>query len=376
MIDDDGKLRGRGDLCAWERVSVWAQACVGPSSVKQRLVHTHRRWTHVRALMRALACLCPYLAASVCARLHVYARGDDFGKHGSRVGQWQHADSTAGQPAIRNDEMRATEMARAREWPGGMTGVEENRQGLRRVIMNVCCRRLSLHFRCFYLRTDLPLLRPIATPCFLRPVMYPTFANSVHARAPVARWTRVSTLLPLTKGVFANCTRCHCRISSSWSLAYGAQKENLLLMRLSSEIVMSAELEALTYQKLLCFSELGDISKIGTLLSLESLLKLKFVLCWYLNIQKSSENIFYVFWSFLILRQSCHWNLVPKLLSWRVPIIWAPTHRCTILPRTRIWIEIHQSVDDSDSVNAHSEPSAIRNIPEESSSMIISHRVF
>lgn len=78
MIDDDGKLRA--GTCMRGSVSVWPRRrydCAGPVSVEQRLMHTHRRWAHVRELMRALACICGYARE----------RGDDFGKHGSRADQ-------------------------------------------------------------------------------------------------------------------------------------------------------------------------------------------------------------------------------------------------------------------------------------------------
>lgn len=152
-------------------MSVWPRAgCVGPVSVEQRLMHTHRRWAHV--------------LASLCVRSAVYTRAREAmisENTAARVDQWQHADSPAGQPAIRDDEIGGTERARAERmtgWDDG--GGEENGQGLRRVIMNVCCRRLSLHFRCFNPWTDLRLLRPITpSSIFCFPIVHPTFVNSV-----------------------------------------------------------------------------------------------------------------------------------------------------------------------------------------------------
>lgn len=96
-------------------------------------MHTHRRWAHV------LASLC--VRPAVCTRAREAMISENTA---ARVDQWQHADSPAGQPAIRDDEIGGTERTRAERmtgWDDG--GGEENGQGLRRVIMNVCCRRPS-----------------------------------------------------------------------------------------------------------------------------------------------------------------------------------------------------------------------------------------
>lgn len=150
--------------------------CVGPVSVEQRLMHTHRRWAHV------LASLC--VRPAVCTRAREAMISENTA---ARVDQWQHADSPAGQPAIRDDEIGGTERTRAERMTGWDDGDgEENGQGLRRVIMNVCCRRLSLHFRCFNLRTDLRLPRPIAPSSISFSIMHPTFVNSVFTCVPAA----------------------------------------------------------------------------------------------------------------------------------------------------------------------------------------------
>lgn len=137
-------------------------------------MHTHRRWAHV------LASLC--VRPAVCTRAREAMISENTA---ARVDQWQHADSPAGQPAIRDDEIGGTERTRAERmtgWDDG--GGEENGQGLRRVIMNVCCRRLSLHFRCFNLRMDLRLPRPIEPSSISFSIMHPTFVNSVFTCVP------------------------------------------------------------------------------------------------------------------------------------------------------------------------------------------------
>lgn len=98
---------------AWERVSVAEtdppDQCVGRPSVEHTLCilivggHT----THVRS---------PRLCVP---RVYVYglrAREPMISENtAARVDQWQHADSTAGQPAIRDDEIRGRETGRRRE---------------------------------------------------------------------------------------------------------------------------------------------------------------------------------------------------------------------------------------------------------------------
>lgn len=86
----------------------------------------------------AYRCACSLTCTSARARAY-----DDSENTAARSDQWQCLH-TSQATAIRNDEKRGSEMGRRERMIGRDDGSGGERMGLRRVIMNVCCRRLNL----------------------------------------------------------------------------------------------------------------------------------------------------------------------------------------------------------------------------------------